>query len=76
MKQLTDAELKEFAVNLLDKQGLEQYEQFIAEHDQKLRQDPEANGFHNTLAECENVECNECVYCDERKRKMGCPYVD
>lgn len=36
MKQLTDTELKEFAVSLLDKQGLEQYEQFIQEHEQNI----------------------------------------
>jgi len=39
-------------------------------------QDSEANGFYNTPAECENRECKDCVYCDERKRKMDCPYVD
>ena len=38
--------------------------------------DSEANGFYNTPAECENRECKDCVYCDERKRKMDCPYVD
>ncbi|MCK5615777.1 hypothetical protein KAR91_78665 [Candidatus Pacearchaeota archaeon] len=76
MKQLTDSELKEFAVSLLDKQGLEQYEQFIAEHDEKLRQDPEANGFHNTPAGCEGLECNICEASNKWKLKVGCPYVD
>ena len=52
MKQLTDSDLKDFAVSLLDKQGLEQYKQFI--------QDPEANDFHNTPAECEGIECADC----------------
>ena len=76
MKQLTDTELKEYAVSLLDKQGLEQYEQFIAEHDQKLRQDPEANGFYNTPEECEDSECKDCVLLDDVRRAIDCPYVD
>lgn len=78
MKQLTDAELKEFAVSLLDKQGLEQYEQFILEHDQKMKQDCEANGFHNVPAECEGFECSHCpLYYDRMGRKqIGCPYTD
>ena len=78
MKQLTDGELKDYAVLLLDKQGLEQYEQFIKEHEQKMKQDPEANGFYNTPAECEDVECSHCpLYYDKMGRKqIGCPYTD
>ncbi len=76
MKQLTDTELKEFAVSLLDKQGLEQYEQFIKEHDAKLKQDCEYNGFHNTPAECEDWECNVCILSDSTKRGIDCPYID
>lgn len=76
MKQLTDVELKEFAVSLLDKRGLEQYEQFILEHEQKLKQDCEYNGFYNTPAECEDRECKGCISRDVYRREIGCPYVD
>ena len=76
MKQLTDAELKEVAVNLLDKQGLEQYEQSITEHEQKMKQDPQANGFHNTPVECENFECRNCTMHDVDRQDIDCPYMD
>lgn len=78
MKQLTDSELKDYAVSLLDKQGLEQYEQFILDREVELEQDCEANGFHNTPTECEDFECAHCpLYYDETGRKqIGCPYVN
>lgn len=76
MKQLTNTDLKEFAVSLLDKQGLEQYEQFIEEHKQKTKQDPEANGFHNVPAECEDLECAECGRDDDWRESVGCPYMN
>jgi len=76
MKQLTDAELKDYAVSLLDKQGLEQYEQFIQEHEQKLKQDCEYNGFHNVPAECEDYECADCPFDLGQDNHPDCPYVD
>ncbi len=76
MRQLTDTELKEFAVSLLDKQGLEQYEQFIKEHSTKLKQDCEANGFYNVPAECEDKECMDCDIAHAEQVILGCPYVD
>jgi len=78
MKQLTDTELKDYAVSLLDKQGLEQYEQFIEEHEQKMKQDPEANGFHNTPAECEDYDCQHCPLLGDadKRREIECPYTN
>ena len=40
--------------------------------------DPKTNGFHNTPAECENRECNECeLDADARTRlSINCLYVD
>lgn len=38
--------------------------------------DPEANGFHNTPAECEDWECDVCILSDCTKRGIDCPYVD
>lgn len=35
---------------------------------------PEAHGFENTPAECENDECAECKRTD--KREIDCPYID
>lgn len=71
MKQLTDAELKDFAVSLLDKQGLGQYEQFIEEHEQKMKQD-----CRNVPAECEDVGCRDCPFDPNAQVSRGCPYVD
>lgn len=76
MKQLTDTELKDYAVSLLDKAGLEQYEQYILEHDAKLKQDCEYNGFYNVPAECEPFECCQCPFGDRGKKQQGCPYIE
>ena len=74
MKQLTDSERLAIAINLLDKRGLEEYACQCCE----LELDCERNGFHNTPAECEDIECAHCpLYYDEIGRKqIGCPYVD
>ena len=37
---------------------------------------PEANGFYNTPAECEDFECKDCCVVDTERRKIDCPYVD
>lgn len=37
---------------------------------------PEAHGFHNTPAECENLECADCSLSLENKRKIDCPYLE
>lgn len=76
MKQLTDSELKDYAVSLLDKQGLEQYEQYILDREVELEQDCEANGFHNVPAGCEDKECSECEIADGVRRWFNCPYMD
>lgn len=38
--------------------------------------DPQANGFHNVPAECENVECADCPFDPNAQVSRGCPYVD
>lgn len=75
MKQLTDSELKEYAVSLLDKQGLEQYEQYIIDREYELEQDCEANGFHNTPAECEDSDCEACTLNTGARQVIDCPYL-
>lgn len=37
--------------------------------------DPQANGFENIPAECENWECNECQADHEIRRRIDCPYL-
>ncbi len=72
MKQLTDTERLAVAVSLLDKRGLEEYE----EHCYEWETDCEANGFYNVPAECENFECRNCTMTDQSRREIDCPYVD
>lgn len=72
MKELTDSERLEVAMNLLDDEQVDEYAQRCAE----LEQDCERNGFYNAPTECENEECSECNLSDEIKRKIDCPYVD
>ena len=36
----------------------------------------EANGFHNTPAECEDTECADCPISDEQRKQRDCPYLD
>lgn len=38
--------------------------------------DCEANGFHNTPAECEDSECGNCKLDTEQKIALDCPYLD
>lgn len=72
MKQLTDAERLAIAVPLLDGRGLMEYTERCSE----LEQDCEANGFHNTPAECEGRECNSCTMTKHGRLAIDCPYGD
>lgn len=74
MKQLTDTERLEVAMNLLDEYQVDDYANRCVE----LEQDCERNGFHNTPAECENKECNECELDADTRTRLGidCPYAD
>lgn len=85
MKQLTDAERLEIVMSLLDEQQVADYAEQCAELEREgiplgmkplLEQNPEANGFHNVPAECENFECRNCIMTDRNRRAIGCPYVD
>lgn len=72
MKQLTDTERLEVAMNLLDEYQVDEYANRCAE----LEHDCERNGFHNVPTECENRECDGCTMWDALRRDIGCPYVD
>ena len=72
MKQLTDSERLEVAMELFTTQQLERYRLNCID----LEHQPERNGFHNTPAECEGLECLECEAPDGTKRDVNCPYVD
>lgn len=37
---------------------------------------PEANGFHDVPAECEDLECAECPLNPPDRKALDCPYVD
>lgn len=85
MKQLTDTERLEVAMSLLDDEQVDAYAEQCAELEREgiplgmkplLEQDPAANGFHNTPAECENFECSNCTMTDQNRREIDCPYVD
>jgi len=85
MKQLTDTERLEVAMNLLDDEQVDAYAEQCAELEREgiplgmkplLEQNPEANGFHNTPAECEDEDCSACEVNDDVKRKIDCPYTD
>lgn len=41
-----------------------------------IMSNPQTNGFHNTPVECEDWECENCIACDDYRRKIDCPYVD
>ena len=74
MKELNDTERLEVAMGMLDEQQVDEYAVIC----KALEQDCERNGFHNTPAECEDRECNECeLDADARTRlDIDCPYVD
>ena len=85
MKQLTDTERLEVAMSLLDDGQVDAYAEQCAELEREgiplgmkplLEQDPEANGFYNIPAECEDEECKDCCIVDTERRKINCPYVD
>ncbi len=75
MKQLTDTERLEVAMSLLGN-GVKRdmYHRLCAE----LEQDCERNGFHNTPAECKNLDCQHCPLLGDvdKRREIGCPYTD
>ena len=85
MKQLTDTERLEVAMSLLDDEQVDAYAEQCAELEREgiplgmkplLEQDPEANGFHNTPAECESSECGDCCLSEYDRNAVDCPYVD
>ena len=74
MKQLTDTERLEVAMDLLTGQQRERYQLNC----ETLEHQPERNGFHNTPAECEDWECKDCRLDADTRAYLGidCPYVD
>ena len=73
MKQLTDAERLKIALLLLtEHEDIDEFERLRKEREL----DCERNGFHNTPAECEDEECNECPFNEDGQRQIDCPYVD
>lgn len=51
---------------------LDEFERLCKEREQ----DSEANGFHNTPAECEDRECEGCTLVDADRSIIDCPYVN
>lgn len=85
MKQLTNAERLEIVMSLLDEYQADAYAEQCAEFEREgiplgmkplLGQDCGRNSFHNTPVECEDRECNRCLFGDAYCRRIGCPYVD
>ena len=74
LRKLTDAEVKDVAVNLLGKCELEEFERIISEREH----DCARNGFWNVPIECEDWECNECPITNDvaLRDRLGCPYVE
>lgn len=71
MKQLTDAERLEVAMNILSEWQVDEY----AEQCRILELDCERNGFYDIPAECEDFECHLCEADDDTMCIVGCPYV-
>lgn len=71
-KELTDAERLEIAMSLLSERDVDEYARQCSEREQ----DPQANGFHDTPAECEDLECRDCKLDTEERLNRECPYLD
>ena len=92
MKELTDTERLEIAMSLLGDEELDRYADIcekreagcpdgICEACQLVEcpytsTNPEAHGFHDTPAECEDLECKDCPLSMAERKVRECPYLD
>ena len=72
MKELTDAERLDIALALLSDRDVEEYEKLC-----ELRAlEPERNGFYDIPVECEDLECADCAFDSNERKRRECPYLD